>query len=101
MQVAEHPTLASVREYLLVAQKKTPQLCPQTTSKKGPTPIVIENVMRVASINVSKIYGNKFAFADFNVIQNAVKKLSPPLFATNILAMVRFLPIFFLNPFSY
>ncbi len=90
LQVAEHPALASVREALL-AQGMTAL----TVEDKLPTPVIIRGVERRCSIATNPdseadrplgLYGNNFARASREAIEQATKKIDPPSI-TNIIAI--------------
>ncbi|HEY9646670.1 MAG TPA: hypothetical protein V6C88_09885 [Chroococcidiopsis sp.] len=90
MQVAEHPALGSLREALLDKDIK-----PLTVENGQPTPVLIRGVERRCSIATDPnleagrpygLYGNNFARATPEAIQQATQLISPPTI-TNILAM--------------
>jgi hypothetical protein len=90
MQVAEHPALGSLREYMLKKKIST-----KTVEKGLPTPILIQGVERRCSIATEPdakkfrpfgLYGNLFSSADMKAINLAVSPLIPPSLS-NILAM--------------
>lgn len=81
IQVAEHPALASLREALLDSE-----LPPSTVEHGGPTPILITQVPRLASIRTDAIYGASFSRASEAQIDSSVEPLRPPT-RSNILAM--------------
>lgn len=90
MQVAEHPALASLREALL-----DKGINPLTVENHSPTPILIRGVERRCSIATDPnpeqgrpygLYGNDFALATPETIQQATQPLNPPTI-TNIIAM--------------
>jgi hypothetical protein len=90
LQVAEHPALASVREALL-AQGMTAL----TVEDNLPTPIIIKGVERRCLIATNPdpdadrplgLYGNNFARASRESIENATRKIDPPSIS-NIIAI--------------
>jgi len=91
MQVAEHPTLASLREALLAQHRRA-----ETLDAQGdPTPITVSGVQRRCSIDSKPdpqagrpegLYGNAFARAARDQVIAATRALSPPTIS-NILAM--------------
>lgn len=90
MQVAEHPALGSLREALLDKDIK-----PLTVESRQPTPILIRGVERRCAISTDRnlkqgrpygLYGNNFARATPEAIQQATQPLNPPTI-TNIIAM--------------
>ncbi len=90
MQVAEHPSLGSLREALLHSQ-----ITAKTVENNEPTPILIMGVERRCSIATDPnaelgrpqgLYGNNFAWAKPEVIRRATKAILPPTI-TNIIAM--------------
>ena len=83
IQVAEHPLLASVREFMLT---RTDRLRPRTVEDGAPTPVVIRSVPRMISIDTKQIYGARFARSDDQLIRDSVQSIDTPL-ASNILAI--------------
>ncbi len=90
LQVAEHPALASVREALL-AQGMTAL----TVEDRLPTPVIIRGVERRCSIATNPdpdadrplgLYGNYFARASREAIEQATTKIDPPSIS-NIIAI--------------
>lgn len=90
IQVAEHPSLASVREALLNSS-----FAPLTVENGQPTPMLIEGVERRCAIATdpneekyrpSGLYGGQFARASEQAIKEAVHLLQPPTIS-HILAM--------------
>jgi hypothetical protein len=90
MQVAEHPALGSLREALLDQNIK-----PFTVESNQPTPILIRGAERKCIIATDPnpeqdrphgLYGNNFARAKPEAIQQATQPLNPPSI-TNIIAM--------------
>ena len=97
IMVAEHPILASVREFLLnLAEKRGAKFMPQTQDDDDlPSPVLIKNADRCLSINTAPgvvenfpegIYGNNLARAPVEVIEAAATVLSPPT-SVNVIAM--------------
>jgi hypothetical protein len=97
IMVAEHPILASIREYLLLlGESKGDEFLPQTQDEDGlPTPFLILGVDRCLNIDtahrvadgvVEDLYGSKLADAPISVLKNATTKLADPV-PTNIVAM--------------
>ncbi|MFO0624135.1 MAG: hypothetical protein U0325_00845 [Polyangiales bacterium] len=93
MQVAEHPALASVREWLTAAPR--PGLRPVTREDGAATPVLVQGVERRCAIATDPdldadrpagLYGNAFARARVTAVQRATRVLSPPTI-TNVLAM--------------
>jgi hypothetical protein len=93
MQVAEHPALASVREWLTAAS--LPGLRPVTRENSAATPVLIRGVERRCAIATDPdldadrpagLYGNAFARARVTAVQRATRALSPPT-VTHVLAM--------------
>ncbi|MCA9174821.1 MAG: hypothetical protein KDB14_10095 [Planctomycetales bacterium] len=83
VQVAEHPSLASLRECML---RRSDRLRPLTVENGSPTPILFLSVPRVATIDTRQIYGARFASADDALIRACVKEVEPPS-CSNILAI--------------
>lgn len=90
MQVAEHPALASLREALLAQN-----ISALTVEAGNPTPILIRGVERRCAIATDPssslgrpygLYGNNFARAKADVIQQATQVINPPTM-TNIIAI--------------
>ncbi|MEG4231770.1 hypothetical protein QUA40_06615 [Microcoleus sp. Pol11C3] len=90
MQVAEHPSLSSLREALLDYNIK-----PLTVESEQPTPILIRGVERRCAISTDRnpeqgrpfgLYGNNFGRATSDAIGQATKPLNPPTI-TNIIAI--------------
>ena len=93
MQVAEHPALASVREWLTT--ESIPGLRPVTRVDGTATPVLITGVERRCAIasdpdldadRPAGLYGNAFARARVTAVQRATRVLVPPT-VTNVLAM--------------
>lgn len=93
MQVAEHPALASVREWLTTVS--IPGLRPVTREDNAATPVLIRGVERRCVVATDPdldadrpagLYGNAFARARVTAVQRATRALSPPT-VTNVLAM--------------
>ncbi len=93
MQVAEHPALASVREWLTTAS--LPGLRPVTREDSAATPVLIHGVERRCAIATDPdldadrpagLYGNAFARARVTAVQRATRLLAPPTII-NVLAM--------------
>ena len=80
VQVAEHPCLASVREWMVASN--VAEFVPLTRIENVPTPILVQNVDRNIHL---KMYGNSFAYAQSWEIKNRVDVLNPKL--SNIIAM--------------
>lgn len=90
MQVAEHPTLASLREAMVATDIK-----PLTVEDKIPTPVLVRGVERRCAIATNPdaeqkrpfgLYGNRFGCATEETIRLATKPLNPPTLS-NILAI--------------
>ena len=80
IQVAEHPVLGSVREYILAQNAE-----PLTSSQDGfPMPFLISGVPRQCIINTEGIYGNAFGSAQPDTIHHAIK---PTMSLSNIITM--------------
>lgn len=96
LQVAEHPSLASLREMLLVESEANPEREPCTRDESGnPTPYIITGIERHLSISVDPnpnegrpdgIYGKRFAAASEDTVRRAAKLIFPPTI-TNLIAM--------------
>lgn len=93
MQVAEHPALASVREWL--ATEALPGLRPVTRDGGLATPVLIRGVERRCAVATDEdpdqdrpigLYGNAFGRARVEAVQRATRVLDPPS-VTNLLAM--------------
>jgi hypothetical protein len=90
MQVAEHPSLASLRHAL--QHKGIPPLC---VEDRIPTPALISGVERRCVVHTDPdpgadrplgLYGNRFAAAPVTAVRKATEVLKPPTVG-NILAM--------------
>ncbi len=90
LQVAEHPSLASLREALLSAKIE-----PLTVANGMPTPITIRGVERRCKIAIDVnpqqqrpfgLYGNNFARASAEAVALATQPIDPSTI-TNIIAM--------------
>ena len=90
LQVAEHPSLASLREALVGSD-----LPPLTTEGGRPTPVLVRGVERRCEIATDPddeagrplgLYGNRFARAAAGVVERAVRVIDPPTIS-NIIAM--------------
>jgi hypothetical protein len=90
MQVAEHPVLGSLREALLHSDIE-----PQTVEDGKPTPVIIMGAERRCRVdtepNASEgrpfgLYGNEFAQAKPEAIEQATTPIVPPT-TTNLIAM--------------
>lgn len=97
LQVAEHPILANVLEYLRQQSKQDSRYDPNTrdydVKPNPPTPVLIEGAERRIYLNTLPsvdneigLYGNNFAKAAWEEIAKEVRVLNPPV-ATNIIAM--------------
>ena len=84
LQVAEHPALASVREWL--SKQGDPHLQPLTREGQVATPCLIRGVERRGALATAELYGNAFTRAPFEKIRAATTVLKPPTIS-NILAM--------------
>lgn len=93
MQVAEHPALASVREWLTT--ESLPGLRPVTREDGAATPVLLRGVERRCVVDTSPdldadrpagLYGSAFARARVTAVQRATRALAPPT-VTNVLAM--------------
>jgi hypothetical protein len=95
-QCLEHPSLCSVREYLVATTKltNTPATAPLTVAKLPgknaavATPCLVMNAPREVEIDAvgAKIYGNEFTRADEKIVQQATRLIRPATLS-NILAM--------------
>jgi hypothetical protein len=90
IQVAEHPALAAVREWL-----RARRLPARTLETGVPTPVLVAGVERRCRIDTSAdpahgrsqaIYGSRFAQTSVDVIRGAVTVLAPPT-VTNVVAI--------------
>lgn len=90
MQVAEHPILGSLREYLKAEGYPT-----STMRYRNPTPILISGVARSCQINTDAnhqlerpygLYGNNFAIASEETVRLATRRIDPPSMS-NIIAI--------------
>lgn len=90
MQVAEHPVLGSLADYLSANGHAR-----LTVEKREPTPVLISGVERRCRIetdpNIDEqrphgLYGNLFSMANASAIENATKAIDPPTI-TNLVAM--------------
>ena len=90
MQVAEHPVLGSLREYL-----KARGYPPATVKDRTPTPILVSGASRSCQISTEVnvqlnrprgLYGNEFSFAAGETVRLATDKIEPPT-KSNIIAM--------------
>lgn len=91
LQVAEHPALASLREWL--SSLGDPVLSPTTREVGTATPVLIRGIERRCSIDTKPsverpggIYGARFARAAPEAVASAVTPIEPPTIS-NILAM--------------
>lgn len=93
MQVAEHPALGSVREWLTSVD--LPGLRPVTRESGVATPILLRGVERRCRVatdvnldedRVSGLYGNSFGRARVASVRRAVRVIDPPT-VSNLLAM--------------
>jgi hypothetical protein len=90
MQVAEHPALASLREALLQSDIE-----PLTVEGGEPTPALVMGVERRCRVAIDRdaahgrpagLYGNNFARASAEAIEQATQAIVPPTI-TNLIAM--------------
>jgi hypothetical protein len=90
MQVAEHPTLASLREALLRDKLST-----LTAEGEKPTPILIRGVQRRVRIATDAnagegrpngLYGNNFGYGSADAVRRAALAIDPPT-TSNIIAI--------------
>jgi hypothetical protein len=95
MQVAEHPALASLREYLGSFPREAPLAAFTRGARVTPTPVLVRNVERRCAIATDRdvdqdrpfgLYGNQFARARPEAVRRAVRVLDPPT-ASNIVAI--------------
>lgn len=96
IQIAEHPSLGSLREYLIANEKEDKRFRPYTRDKNSnPTPVLIRGIERRLKISVKpkiedgrpfSIYGSNFRRADKDMLRNACRVISPPTI-TNLIAM--------------
>lgn len=93
MQVAEHPALASVREWL--TSEALPGLRPVTRENGEATPVLIRGVERRCAVATDAdldqdrpagLYGNAFGRARVEAVRRATRVIDPPTI-TNLLAM--------------
>jgi hypothetical protein len=91
MQVAEHPSLASLREALLHSST----VKPATVENGRPTPVLIRGVERRCAIATDRneaegrpfgLYGNHFSSAKPDVVERATRIIQPPTI-TNLIAI--------------
>lgn len=82
IQIAEHPILAFVREYMLA--EKAPGSTPRTVDENGITPVLVRDVERWSAIDLNPrrarpdgIYGRKLQMASDETIRDAVVRLPP------------------------
>ena len=89
MQVAEHPTLASVHEALAAEGQAL------TEDTTGPTPVLVAGVERRVTVDtepslepgrMAGLYGNRFAAASPATLRGAVRRIAPPT-VSNIVAI--------------
>ena len=83
IQVAEHPLLASVREYLLATQN--PAFRALTREPGKPTPVLVKGVERWCTIDADGIYGRQLSRATDERVGDAVTRVEA---TSNILAIV-------------
>ncbi|MEN0021572.1 MAG: hypothetical protein AAF747_11915 [Planctomycetota bacterium] len=88
IQVAEHPSLGSLRERLLIGGSE-----PRTVDAGLPTPCTVTGVPRQCRVDIEPnkdaphgLYGNRFAAAHRDVIERRTHCISPPTLS-NILAI--------------
>lgn len=90
MQVAEHPVLGSLREYL-----STRNLPSSTADDANPTPVLLSGVARCCQISTEAdpnldrpygLYGNEFADASEKAVRLATQRIDPPTIS-NIIAI--------------
>ncbi len=90
MKVAEHPALGALREALLAAGARA-----LTVEGGAPTPVLVTGVERRVSVATDPdeaagrpggLYGNAFARAEPDVVQEACARMDPPTMS-NILAI--------------
>jgi hypothetical protein len=88
IQVAEHPVLGSLYEALQELSRDSPEYTGITVQNSRPTPVLIQGAERRIHVELNKsgIYGNKFAKASTDQIQQATTILNPPT-VSNIIAM--------------
>ena len=88
IQVCEHPSLGSLKEYLMKKCQTNTNLTPLTVQTTA-TPILIKNVDRKISVNVTDfdLYGNKFSAASEDLIRKASTVLDSNSRKSNIVAM--------------
>ncbi|KAL9642526.1 hypothetical protein ABK040_011093 [Willaertia magna] len=90
IQVAEHPILGSLQQYLLSKSNQDTKYSPLTVQSGVATPILIKNVDRRVAVNVTdfNLYGNKFASANEDLIKQATTVIDPKTNRTsNIFAL--------------
>jgi len=94
-QVAEHPALGSLKEYLQKARVKEPRLAPLTRENNRATPCLIQGVERRISVDTAPnpkegrpngLYGNNFMQANEEAIKKATTILKAPTIS-NIIAI--------------
>lgn len=83
VQVAEHPALASLREWML---HRTDGLRPFTVENGAPTPVLVRSVQRMLNIDTRLIYGARFARSDAQTIRDSARPIVPPTHS-NIVAI--------------
>ncbi|MDQ5910948.1 MAG: cat protein [Pseudomonadota bacterium] len=90
LQVAEHPTLGSLREAL-----QARSITPLTVENGKPTPMLIKGIERRCCIATDAnaeqlrphgLYGNHFARASLEAVERAVTRIDPPT-RTNLIAI--------------
>ena len=96
IQVAEHPSLGSLRECLIAIEKEDKRFRPYTRNENSkPTPVLIRGIERRLKISVEpeiedgrpfSIYGSNFRRAGKDMLRNACRVISPPTI-TNLIAM--------------
>lgn len=83
IQVAEHPLLASIREFMLA---RDDSLRPLTVEHGEPTPVIIRSVPRTIRVDTRHVYGARFARSEDELIRESVCAVEGPSHS-NILAI--------------
>jgi len=96
-QVAEHPSLACVREYLNAKREKDETFVPRIRDSQGKiTPVLVRGVERRINVKTDVnpqegrpkgLYGSNFMNAEADAIKKATSIVNPPTYS-NIIAMV-------------
>jgi len=86
LQVVEHPILASVHRALSAGVPGQEQLTTATKDSTGATPILVKGALRRCALDTADIYGDNFAVACTDTVEQAVSVLKPPV-PSNLLAL--------------